>query len=121
MRDNFDGVKALRMAVHIPASGDEDDDPVPLFKLENGIAESSAGLACAKMAGVDKKVIGRAKEILSALKTGNPVQPISPENNLNSFCQSNMKSVLKIFLMVDSWTNASSDELENLKKKVICM
>ena len=121
LKDGMDGVKVLRMAVHIPSIEDDDDDPVPLFKLEDGVAESSAGLACAKMAGVDSKIIRRANEILGALKTGNPVEPVSSETNLNSIFQKNVRRVLRCFLAMDSWNKASDDELDNLNETLLYM
>ena len=121
LNDNMDGVKFLRMTVHIPVSDDDNDEAIPLFKLENGIAESSAGLVCAKMAGVDGKIIRRAKEILTAVKTGCPVQPISSQNNLNSSCQKNMKLALRHFLSVDNWEDANLEDLVAFQKKVVLM
>ena len=59
--DGEKGVKALQMAVHIPAHSEE--DAVPLFVLEEGVASSSAGLVCAKIAGVKEAVTTRASEI----------------------------------------------------------
>ena len=79
------GIKVLQMTVYVPDS--EDGNAVPLFKLEDGVANSSVGLVCAKMAGVSKGVIGRSKEILGALKDGQPVLPIPPSLNSNSVFQ----------------------------------
>jgi len=120
-KDDMDGIKVLRMAVHIPSSVDDDGDPIPLFKLEDGVAESSAGLACAKMAGVNRNVVERAQEILTALKTGHPVEPISSKINLNSISQSNVQRALSFFLSVDSWNKISEDEIARFKENIFNM
>lgn len=54
---------------------DHNDMALPLFKLEDGIAKSSAGILCAKIAGVDRRVIERANEIVTASKNRKQVLP----------------------------------------------
>lgn len=105
------------MAVHIPDSNE--DDAVPLFKLGEGVANSSAGLVCAKMAGVHSDVIYRAHEILGALKNGQPVRPI-PANINSKFenIQSSAKHALRLFLKVKHWANASGEELDTLHRYI---
>ena len=44
--DGQNGIKTLRMAVHVPR--DEKEIAEPLFRLEEGVADSSAGIICAK-------------------------------------------------------------------------
>eukprot|EP00814_Leptocylindrus_danicus_P000752 CAMPEP_0116014172 /NCGR_PEP_ID=MMETSP0321-20121206/6132_1 /TAXON_ID=163516 /ORGANISM="Leptocylindrus danicus var. danicus, Strain B650" /LENGTH=904 /DNA_ID=CAMNT_0003483799 /DNA_START=123 /DNA_END=2836 /DNA_ORIENTATION=+ len=120
LKDNVDGVRVLRMAVHVPESNE--DNPVPLFKLELGIAKTSAGLVCAKMAGVPTNVISRAKEILSAVKGNNPVQPVSDSANANlATSQETARDTLRVFLGVDSWANATDDELNTLYQRISLM
>lgn len=119
LRDNCDGVKVLQMAVHIPDS--DDDDAVPLFNLQQGVAKSSAGLVCAKMAGVHVDVIGRAGEILGALRDGKTVKPIPAKLNSNSAFQPSAKAALRHFLGVDSWANESDDEVNLLQQKILLM
>lgn len=119
LKDGRDGIKALRMAVHVPTS--DEDNPIPLFKLEEGVANSSAGLVCARMAGVKRSVVGRANEILGALRDGNPVQPIAAVKNNNSALQPTAKTALRLFLGADSWTNASNEDLTRLHEKILCM
>jgi len=123
--DGHDGVKVLQMAVHIPESASEeeeeeedDDDAVPLFKLDEGVAKSSAGLVCAKLAGVHSDVVSRAREILGALKEGNSVKPIPAKENSNSAFQPSSKTALRHFLGVDSWTVASDEEVKRLQEKI---
>lgn len=117
--DGRDGVKVLQMAVHIPDS--DDDDAVPLFNLQQGLAKSSAGLVCAKMAGVHIDVVGRAREILGALKEGHTVKPIPAKLNSNSAFQPSAKAVLRHFLGVDSWIDESDEDIKELQNKIRLM
>jgi len=119
LQDDQNGIKALRMAVHVPNSGD--DDAVPLFKLETGVANSSAGLVCARMAGVNANVVDRANEILKALREGRPVEPVSESLDSNPAFQPITKAALKLFLGVDSWIDASEEELRMLQQRITCM
>lgn len=119
LSDGYDGVRVLQMAVHIPDS--DDDDAVPLFKLDEGVAKSSAGLMCAKMAGVHSDVIGRAREILGALKDGHTVKPIPAKLNSNSAFQPSAKAALRHFLGVTSWTEESDEEVNKLQDKIRLM
>lgn len=120
LADGRDGVKVLQMAVHIPESG-EDEDAVPLFHLQEGIAKTSAGLACAKMAGVHTDVVHRAREILGALKDGHSVKPVPAKFNSNSAFQPSAKAVLRHFLGVDSWKDKSDEEIKTLQDKIRVM
>jgi DNA mismatch repair protein MSH5 len=104
------------MSIHVPESNE--DDAIPLFKLEYGVASSSAGLICARMAGLNKKVVGRASEIIVALKEGKHVRPLPDSMNANSPFQPNVKSAIRLFLAVDSWATASDDDLELLQELV---
>jgi DNA mismatch repair protein MSH5 len=72
-QDGQDGVKALQMAIKIPTH--QKDSAVPLFKLEDGIANSSAGIICARMAGVERSVLERASAIVVASKNQQQVAP----------------------------------------------
>lgn len=70
-----DGFAAVQMAIRFP---DNDHDiPEPLFHLEPGVAQSSAGVACAKMSGVKESVVARAAEIISVVKRGEKAKPLS--------------------------------------------
>lgn len=114
--DGIDGIKALRMAVHVPSS--VDDNAVPLFKLEEGVANSSAGLVCARMAGVNSNIVERAREIITALKEGQQVKPVPESLNSNSIFKPSAKAALRLFLGVDSWADASDEDLRMLQQKV---
>lgn len=114
--DGKDGIKAVRMKIHVPET--DEDDAIPLFKLEDGVASSSAGLVCARMAGLKRNVVDRASEIISALKEGTQVRPLAESVNANSPFQPNVRSAIRLFLAVDSWTNAS-DEDNNLLQELV--
>ena len=123
-RDGEDGVKTMQMSIHIPTRNGTDkhsdiiETVVPLFRLEEGVSKSSAGLVCAKMAGVNKTVLSRAKELLDAMKIGKPVRPISSKLNSNLACKGNAKVALNHFLSAaESWQCASEIELNESHQK----
>lgn len=119
LKDGEDGIKVLQMAVHVPDS--DDDNAIPLFKLEKGLAKSSAGLVCAKMAGVHDDVVNRANEILGALKNGNQVKPIPSNLNSNSVFQPAAKAALRQFLSIDSWKDEPMSSISKLQEKIALM
>ncbi|KAL9179395.1 hypothetical protein ACHAXT_008685 [Thalassiosira profunda] len=119
LKDGQDGVKAVQMSIHVPQT--DEDDAVPLFKLEDGVAQSSAGLVCARMAGLNRKVVDRASDIISALKGGEQVKPLPESMNANSPFQPNVRSAIRLFLAVDSWANASDEDLALLQTIVDSM
>ena len=119
LSDGKDCVKVLHMAVHIPDS--DDNQAIPLFKLEDGTAKSSAGVICAKMAGVHEDVIKRAREILGALKNGHQVKPIPAKLNSNSVFQAPAKRALRHFLANNAWKDESDSELEALQREISLM
>lgn len=109
--DGENGIKALRMAVHVPRT--ETEVAEPLFRLEQGVADSSAGIVCAKMAGLQPAVVERANEIVCALKEGNQLLPVpalifSPA----------VSDVLGAFLSRPSWENATDVEVYNMLQKI---
>lgn len=114
--DSKGGIKAVQMSIHVPES--DEDDAIPLFKLEDGVALSSAGLVCARMAGLKKNVVDRASDIIAALKEGKQVQPLPESMNQNSPFQPNVRSAIRLFLAVDSWSNATDDDLNLLQELV---
>jgi len=113
------GIKAVQMSIHVPESNE--DDAIPLFKLENGVASSSAGLICARMAGLNKTIVDRASEIIDALKEGKQIRPLPESMNANSPFQPNVKSVIRLFLAIDSWATASDEDLSLLEDLVYRM
>ena len=119
LEESSGGIKAVRMRIHAPES--DEDDAIPLFKLEDGVASSSAGLVCARMAGVNTKVVDRASDIITALKAGTQVQPLPESMNANSPFQPNVRSAIRLFLAVDSWSNATDEDLLLLQDLVVRM
>lgn len=117
LKDEVDGIRALQMAVRVPANSS--DNAIPLFKLERGVANSSAGLVCAKMAGVKGTVVSRAREILEALKKGQPVKPKDSGCNSNWVLQPAAKAALRCFLGTDNWKDANDDELGRLHELIL--
>lgn len=116
LEDSKGGIKAVRMSIHVPES--DEDDAIPLFKLEDGVASSSAGLVCAKMAGLNRKVVDRASEIVKALKGGKQIRPIPENLNPNSPFQPDVRAAIRMFLAVDSWADAADEDLELLQDLV---
>ena len=106
LTDGEDGSRALSMSIHVPER--VDDHAVPLFKLELGVANSSAGVVCAKMAGVKQAVIDRAYEIVEATKERRRVQPLMEIWRRHLTVSSGAKQLLGNFLWGD--LNAASDE-----------
>ena len=99
------------MAVHVPS--DEKDIAEPLFRLEEGVADSSAGIICAKMAGLSPDVVKRAKEIVHALKEGKHI-----DVNPNVFISPMKVEVLRVFLEEASWEKASNASVQRLLEMV---
>lgn len=118
IRDGEGGIKALRMAVHVPETSD--DVAAPLFSLEEGVASSSAGLLCAKMAGVKEAVIERANDIVQAVKGRRKVQPLVEILRGNLDLSTTAKDALDDFIKTD-WKSASDADIDLLLSKVTLM
>lgn len=118
IRDGEDGMKALQMAVHVPGSAEE--LAAPLFQLEEGVATSSAGLVCAKMAGVKQAVIDRADEIVQAVKDRRKVQPLFEILRGHLNLSSNVKEALAQAIGTN-WKEASDDQVDRLLHKIHLM
>ena len=118
LHDGKDGIKALKMAVHIPQ--ERDDIAVPLFRLDCGVADSSAGIICAKMAGLHRTVVSRAEEIVTALKDGKQIEP-SKDVHVAGISQMYVPSTndaLRIFFSRPSWAHATSSDVKELCEKL---
>ena len=100
------GVQCYKMSTYIPTNKNE--DAVPLFRLEMGVAHSSDGLLCAKMAGVDSTVLGRSAEILNAIQKGNPIKSVNSKEPVEG------AKMLKLFLSRTDWDTATTKELKEL-------
>ena len=116
VQDKKSGFKARRMAIHVPH--DDEDDAAPLFKLEDGVASSSAGLICAKRAGLNHKIVDRAKEIIKTIRDRHPILPLNEAMPEALDLSTEEKDMLELFFTVDSWENASENELCALIQKL---
>ena len=110
LRDGEDGLKAMQMTVHFPESST--DSVEPLFALEEGIATSSAGLACAQKSGVKKVVLERASEIIDSLKDRRKIQPMVGIAHSNTQIPSSANQLIRN-LFETNWTTSSDLEIEN--------
>lgn len=118
IHDGVNGIKALRMAVQVP--GTSDDIAVPLFTLQEGVASSSAGLVCAKMAGVKEAVIQRANEIVKAMRDRRKVQPLVEILRDNLDLSILAKEILEEFMTTD-WRSATAKDIDEFLSKVASM
>jgi DNA mismatch repair protein MSH5 len=112
VRDGVAAMKAFQMQVQIPRTNE--GIAKPLFKIQPGVAKSSAGLVCAEKAGVDKQIIGRAKELLGALQSGTQIGPVEEICNPPLDISTEAREALTMFLSVDNWNEASSETLRRL-------
>jgi len=118
LQDRDNGVRALRMAVHIPR--DRCDRAEPLFRLETGVADSSAGIVCANMAGLHMSVVARAQYIVVALKDGKQVQPCKEVQQaiVRRMLAPAADDILRTFISRPTWGDASNEEISEILKKV---
>lgn len=119
LRDGVAAMKAFRMEVHLPTS--DEGEVKPLFKIQPGVAKSSAGIECAEKAGVNKRVLDRAGEILGAMQNGTQVQPIEEICHPSLSLSADRNEALEIFLNVDDWGTASSETLRRLAHHIARM
>jgi DNA mismatch repair protein MSH5 len=103
------GFRALRMAVHFPENDRE--QAKPLFRLEVGVASSSAGIVCAEMAGVKPAVIDRAREIVHATREKRKVSPLAEILRVQIGLTKEACELLSQFLEKDP-EEMSDDEIE---------
>ena len=108
--------------------GDEDGIIVPLFKLVPGVATSSDGLACAKLANVPTRTIRRSREVLDAIQSDTPLKRIEfkSESSLegedalsNSDTSTNeiADELLRVFLSVEEpFESCDEESVQNLTR-----
>lgn len=89
----------------------------PLFTLQEGVASSSAGLACARMAGVKEAVIERAQEIVNAAKERRKVQPLVEVLRSDLDLSSVAKEVLDTFITID-WKSSSDADIDAFLSRI---
>jgi DNA mismatch repair protein MSH5 len=116
IQDQQAGIRARRMTIHLP-DGDA-DSAVPLFKLDDGVASSSAGLVCARNAGITHAVIDRAKEIIQTMRAKKAVRPLPEAMPYTPQFSKTEEEMLLYFSSVESWENASKDQLKKLVQNV---
>lgn len=116
IRDGRDGIRARRMTIHLP--DDDQDGAMSLFKLEDGVASSSAGLVCAKHAGVSNAVIDRAKEIIQTLRARKMIQPIPEATNQAPVLSEAEREILSQLVAVDSWESCDDGAIIRLLQHV---
>ena len=106
------------MAVQVPSS--EDEQVTILFKLQLGVANSSAGLVCAKMAGVKPAVVDRATEVVEATRARRRVQPLSEILRDTLKLSTNAKESIPDFLATN-WKEASDDDIHRFLSRDNCV
>ena len=109
--DGETGVKALQMAVKIPERST--DIAEPLFKLEHGVADSSAGLVCARMAGLRQGIVERAGEVIQACREGKPIAPLEEIFRANLPFSESELALLRQLVQKD-WFQANDSEIQGL-------
>lgn len=116
MKDGENGIKARQMAIHLPKDGN--DDACPIFKLRDGVASSSAGLICARRAGLNKPIIQRAKYIQQTWREKGQVKPMQEACPESAELTLPELELLESFLSVSNWEDASQEDLRLLIQKV---
>lgn len=109
LSEEHEGIRTLQMSVQI--SSDTDGSAVPLFRLDKGVANSSAGLVCAKMAGVEQSIIDRAHDIIVKVQNGESVEPRVEILRERLGWSSYARAALQRFLVTE-WKNATDDQIE---------
>jgi DNA mismatch repair ATPase MutS len=109
VKDGENGVKALNMTMNM---SQRDNETTPLFALEDGVACSSAGIECARKAGVKESVLTRAREIIVALRDKTHIKPV-PEISSNTIGLSDTDIEVVHKLVSIQWADASDDEITN--------
>jgi len=109
------------MKVRLPTEDTDDGGSggfaKPLFKIEEGVATSSAGLLCAAKAGVSKSITNRAKDILRVLQSGDSessIQPLEEIFDPPMELSQDEYEALTIFLSTPNWKDASDEKLRRL-------
>ena len=116
IQDGRDGIRARRMTIHLP--NNDQDGAMSLFQLEDGVASSSAGLVCAKHAGVSNAVIDRAKEIIKTLRARKMIQPIPEATNQVPILSEAEREILARLVNVNSWESCDEDVIIRLLQLV---
>lgn len=96
-----------------------DNEFVPLYRLRLGVATSSEGFPCAKLAGVSETVLQRAAELKVSIQDMKTI-------NMNPLClrkdplqSESMKEILKKFLQCYDWENASKPMIDEIIRMLL--
>lgn len=116
IQDKANGIKARRMAINLPRGNE--DNAAPLFKLEEGVASSSAGLICAKQAGVHPRIISRAKNIIQRMRDRQPIVALKEAMPQGPGFSADEVHMLDLFFSVENWEDATDDQIRMLIQKL---
>ena len=93
-----------------------EDDIIFMYKIIDGISESSFGLHVAKIAGIESQIVSRASEILTKIKKeSNISHEINVRENYNDLKPSNsdsLKEILKAIKEIDPDELTAKEALE---------
>ena len=112
LEEKKDVVRPFRMAMHLPNSNS--NDAYPLFRLEEGVSASSAGLICAEKAGLEAGILDRAAEIISAIKDGRSIQTVTARDRQNISFTGDEQSMFRTLLGVQDWDNANPSDVRDM-------
>lgn len=116
IQDQSDGVKARQMEIHLPQ--ENETEAAPLFKLIDGVASSSAGLICAKKAGLHPYITERAKAIVQNIREQKGIDPVKDALLQEFEPNENQILVLQKFLLVKDWADATDSDMRDLLQKL---
>jgi len=84
------------------ADGDANDSPVPLYKLEVGVAPTALGIHCAAEAGVPECIVKRAREVREHIQAGTP---INARQDASLRQNHTIARLLRTFLSARNWSD----------------
>ena len=93
-------------------------ESLPLYQLAIGVSPSSEGIPCAASAGVNSRVLLRARDIKKSISERKELEPIScnDDGSLDStpLRPQHIEGV-KLLLSKGDWLNASKDDVDSLR------
>lgn len=114
LEEGVGGVRTLQMKVKLPKVSTSAAEP--LFKLDQGVADSSAGIACASMAGVKDSVLSRASEIVVASRSGVALKPL-PEVFRTDLLDTDIEKRVLAFFLEKGWNDGKFGRLDSVAEK----
>jgi DNA mismatch repair protein MSH5 len=89
-------------------------DSVPIFKMKKGVARSSHGIACAKMAGVCDEVISRAMDVLQVVyEGGEQIPPLEGVTNCLERSRTHI-DILRLYYSISDWSTCPESDIKQL-------